>query len=144
MLKERLNELIKEAMLSKDKVRLDTLRSIKTAFLNFETAKNAKQLDDAAEVQILKKLVTSREESIEQFKSAGRFELVEKEEKEVAIIKEFLPAPVKDEDIIEFAKTIISPDLSKKDMGRVVKEVKSKFPSADGKQVAQIVSNLLS
>lgn len=143
MLKENLNAFIKKAMLEKDPVKLETLRSIKTAFMNYETAKNAKPLDDAAEIQILRKMVAQREESIEQYKLAGRTESAEQEMKEVEILNSFLPAPVSKEDIEEFTKTLITPETTKRDMGNVVKAVKTKFPTAEGKLVADIVKNLL-
>lgn len=143
MLKENLNAFIKKAMLEKDQVKLETLRSIKTAFMNYETAKNAKPLDDAAEIQILRKMVAQREESIEQYKLAGRTESAEQEMKEVEILNSFLPAPVSKEDIEEFTKTLITPETTKRDMGNVVKAVKTKFPTAEGKLVADIVKNLL-
>lgn len=142
-MKEQLNDLIKSAMIEKNKVKLETLRAIKTAFLNFETAKNAKPLDEAAEIQILRKLVAQREESIEQFKAAGRLELVEKEEAEIKVLQEFLPKPVDPEEIENFTKTLITPETTKRDMGNIVKEVKSKFPTAEGKVVADIVKNLI-
>lgn len=142
-MKEQLNDLIKSAMIEKNKVKLETLRAIKTAFLNFETAKNAKPLDEAAEIQILRKLVAQREESIEQFKAAGRLELVEKEETEIKVLQEFLPKPVDPEEIENFTKTLITPETTKRDMGNIVKEVKSKFPTAEGKVVADIVKNLI-
>lgn len=143
MLKENLNVLIKEAMLEKNQVKLETLRSIKTAFMNYETARNAKPLDEAAEIQILRKMVAQREESIEQYKLAGRTESAEQEMKEVEILNSFLPAPVSKEDIEEFTKTLITPETTKRDMGNVVKAVKTKFPTAEGKLVADIVKNLL-
>lgn len=143
MLKENLNNLIKEAMLEKNKVKLETLRSIKTAFLNYETAKNAKPLDDAAEIQILRKMVAQREESIEQYKLAGRLESAEQEMKEIEILNSYLPAPVSKEDIKEFVKNLITPETSKRDMGRLVKETKEKFPTAEGKIVADIVKSFI-
>lgn len=143
MLKENLNVFIKKAMLEKDQVRLETLRSIKTAFMNYETAKNAKPLDDAAEIQILRKMVAQREESIEQYKLAGRVESAELEMKEVEILNSFLPAPVSREAIEEFTKTLITPEVTKRDMGNIVKAVKSEFPTAEGKLVADIVKNLI-
>ena len=143
MLKEKLNDLIKAAMLEKNQVKLETLRSIKTAFMNYETAKNAKPLDEAAEIQILRKMVAQREESIEQYKLASRIESAEQEMKEVEILNSFLPAPVSKEDIEEFTKTLITPETTKKDMGNIVKTVKTKFPTAEGKLVADIVKNLL-
>lgn len=143
MLKEKLNELIKEAMISKNKVKLETLRSIKTAFMNYETAKNSKPLDDSAEVQILRKLISSREESVAQYKLAGREDSANSELLEIEIIKSFLPEPVSEEAICNFLAGIVSSDCTMKDMGRLVKEVKSKFPTADGKLVADLVRQSL-
>ena len=143
MLKEKLNDLIKAAMLEKNQIKLETLRSIKTAFMNFETAKNAKPLDEAAEIQILRKMVAQREESIEQYKLAGRIESAEQEMKEVEILNSFLPAPVSKEDIEVFTKTLITSETTKKDMGNIVKTVKAKFPTAEGKLVADIVKSLI-
>ena len=143
MLKEKLNDLIKAAMLEKNQTKLETLRSIKTAFMNYETAKNAKPLDEAAEIQILRKMVAQREESVEQYKLAGRLESAEQEMKEIEILNSYLPAPVSKEDVENFAKTLITPETTKKDMGNIVKTVKTKFPTAEGKLVADIVKNLL-
>lgn len=143
MLKEKLNDLIKAAMLEKNQTKLETLRSIKTAFMNFETAKNAKPLDEAAEIQILRKMVAQREESIEQYKLAGRLESAEQEMKEIEILNSYLPAPVSKEDIENFVKTLITPETTKRDMGNIVKEVKAKFPTAEGKLVADIVKSLI-
>ena len=143
MLKEKLNDLIKAAMLEKNQIKLETLRSIKTAFINYETAKNAKPLDEAAEIQILRKMVAQREESVEQYKLAGRIESAEQEMKEIEILNSYLPAPVSKEDVENFVKTLITPETTKKDMGNIVKTVKTKFPTAEGKLVADIVKNLL-
>ena len=143
MLKEKLNDLIKAAMLEKNQTKLETLRSIKTAFMNFETAKNAKPLDEAAEIQILRKMVEQREESIEQYKLAGRLESAEQEMKEIEILNSYLPAPVSKEDVENFVKTLITPETTKRDMGNIVKEVKAKFPTAEGKLVADIVKSLI-
>ncbi len=143
MLKEKLNDLIKAAMLEKNQTKLETLRSIKTAFMNFETAKNAKPLDEAAEIQILRKMVAQREESIEQYKLAGRLESAEQEMREIEILNSYLPAPVSKEDVENFVKTLITPETTKRDMGNIVKEVKAKFPTAEGKQVADIVKSLI-
>jgi uncharacterized protein YqeY len=143
MLKEKLSDLIKKAMLEKNQIALETFRSVKTAFMNFETAKNAKPLDDAAEIQILRKMVAQREESIEQYKQAGRIESAEQEMEEIKILSSFLPTPVSKEDVENFAKTLVTPEMTKKDMGKLVKEVKEKFPTAEGKLVADVVKNLL-
>lgn len=143
MLKENLNELIKNAMLEKNKTKLETLRAVKTAFLNFETAKNAKPLDEAAEIQLIRKLISQREEARDQFSAAGRVELADKEQAEIDVLTEFLPKPVEPEEIENFVKTLITPETGKKDMGRLVKETKTKFPTAEGKIIADLVKKLL-
>lgn len=144
----KIDELIVEATKNREETRLNVLRSIKAAFLNYKTAKNAKPLDDAAEIQILKKMVSQREESIAMFKESNRDDLVEKEQKEVEIIKEFLPAEVTQaeiERVIEKWKkeNNIENKIPKKSMGLVIKYVKSELPMADGKMTSDIVKNML-
>lgn len=140
----KIDELIIEATKNREETRLNVLRSIKAAFLNYKTAKNAKPLDDAAEIQILKKMVSQREESIAMFKESNRNDLVEKEQKEVEILKEFLPAEVTREEITavleEWMKTNT---LEKKTMGLAIKYIKSKLPMADGKLTSDIVKERL-
>jgi uncharacterized protein YqeY len=144
----KIDELIIEATKNKEELRLNVLRGIKAAFLNYKTAKNAKPLDDTAEIQILKKMVSQREESIIMFKSAGRKDLVEKETEELNILKEFLPAEITQaeiEEVIEKWKkeNNIENKIPKKSMGIVIKYVKSQLPMADGKLTADIVKNML-
>lgn len=144
----KIDELIIEATKNREETRLNVLRSIKAAFLNYKTAKNAKPLDDAAEIQILKKMVSQREESIAMFKESNRDDLVEKEQKEVEIIKEFLPAEVTPEEIKEviekwMRENNIENKIPKKSMGLVIKYVKSELPMADGKLTSDIVKNML-
>lgn len=147
MLNEKINELIKDAMKSKDQVRLETLRSMKAAFLNYQTAKNAKPLDSTAEIQILKKMVSSRKEAIEQYKLAGREDLVVIEADQVKILSEFLPAEVSKEELVSGLSQVYSSTgltNEKKNMGVLIKELKSKYPAADGKLISEIVRESLS
>ena len=72
MIQEKLNELIKEAMKSGDKIRLETLRAIKTAEMEYRTAKNAKPLDESAEIGILRKMVSQREDAAAEYVRGGR------------------------------------------------------------------------
>ena len=69
---ERMDKLIAEAMKNKEMNKVATLRLVKTKMLEFVTAKNAKPLDEAAEMQILKKMATERKESIKIYEDAGR------------------------------------------------------------------------
>ena len=148
MLNTNLNKLIMEAMKSHDNVRLESLRAIKAAFMNWQTSKEhaGKELTEADEIQILKKMVKQREESIEQYNAAGRPELADAELAQVKVIKEFLPAEVTAEQIETTVNFVISTgtlDPVKKNMGAIIKAVKETLPTADGKLVAQIVSNHL-
>lgn len=143
MIKEQINTLIKESMIAKDKTKTEVLRAVKTAFVNYSTQKNAKPLDDAIEIQIIKKMVQQREDTAEQYKNAGRVDLSEIELSEAKILKEFLPAIPSKEDIEVWLENNNYHSIEKKEMGLVIKEVKSNFPAADGKLVAEIVKNLV-
>lgn len=144
MLRENLNELIKNAMLSHDNTRLEVIRSIKTAFTNFE--KEGKELTDADEVKLLLKMFTQREDSIAQYSNAGRRDLVDKESGELAILKEYIPKQPSEEDIAELAKKVISEfegnngrKVEMRDMKAILAEVQKTYPSANGKVVSMVV-----
>ena len=139
---ERLNELIKEAMKSGEKVKLDTLRSIKTAYMEFRTAKNAGPLDNAAEIKILRKMAAQREDAKNEYLGAGRTELAKKEAAEEEIIKSFLPAEVGLDEIIKAASEIVR-EKDMKLMGGYIKALKEKFPTADGKMLSEVVRELM-
>lgn len=143
-----LNKLIMEAMKAHNTVRTETLRAIKTAFMNWETSKEhaGQELTEADKIQIIKKLVKQREESVEQFMAADRIELANEEHKQMVILKEFLPAEITAEDILKCFYDVVGQDgfePIKKNMGVIIKTIKSVFPTADGKLVAQIVQKHL-
>ncbi len=136
----KIDELIGEARKNKQESRLSVLQAIKAAFLNYKTAKNAKPLDDTAEIQIIKKMVSQREESIMLFRKGGREDLATSEETELDILKEFLPAEVgRDEIMAVLEEWMKTNTLEKKTMGLAIKYVKSKLPMADGKLTSDIV-----
>ena len=150
MLKDNLNALIMEAMKNHDagRVRLESLRAIKAAFINWQTSKEhaGKEMTQADEIQVLKKMVKQREESIEQYTAAGRNELANDEREQMNVIKEFLPAEVTAEQVettVNFIITTGTLEPVKKNMGAIIKAVKEVLPTADGKLVAQIVSSHL-
>ena len=147
-MRTELNTLIMEAMKAHDTVRTETLRGIKTAFMNWQTSKEhaGKEMTDADEIQILKKMVKQREESIDQYRSADRNDLANAEADQVAVIKEFLPAEVTAEQIEYVVENIVLSRVIepiKKNMGAIIKAVKETLPTADGKLVAQIVQKHL-
>ena len=147
-MKNELNSLIMQAMKEHNTTRTETLRAIKTAFMNWETSKEhaGQELTEADEIQIIKKLVKQREESVEQFMAAGREELANEEHKQIVVLKEFLPAEATEEDILKCFNDVIGQDgfePIKKNMGIIIKTIKGSLPSADGKLVAQIVQKRL-
>ena len=147
-MKNELNSLIMRAMKEHNTTRTETLRAIKTAFMNWETSKEhaGQELTEADEIQIIKKLVKQREESVEQFMAAGREELANEEHKQMIILKEFLPVEASEKDILECFNDVIGQDgvePIKKNMGIIIKMIKGSLPNADGKLVAQIVQKYL-
>ena len=144
MLSNQIDQLIKEAMLEKDALRTNVLRAIKAKFLEFKTAKNAKPLDEAAEISILNKMVKDREESAMLYSKNERDDLAEAELAEVNVLIEFLPKPVTEEELNNAITEIIANiEPIKKNMGLIIKEVKVKYPQADGKVLAKLVQSRL-
>lgn len=148
-MKNELNSLIMQAMKEHNTSRTETLRAIKTAFMNWQTSKEhaGQELTESDEIQIIKKLVKQREESVEQFIAARRGELVNEEQKQIMVLKEFLPAEATEEDIVRAflqVKAVNGLEPIKKNMGVFVKEIKKALPTADGKLVAMTVQKHLS
>jgi uncharacterized protein YqeY len=148
MIKDILNNLIMESMKAHNSVRTETYRAIKTAFMNWQTAKEnaGKEITKTDEINVLKKMVKQRQESMEQYFAAKRDDLAYAEADQITIIKEFLPEEATEEDITRVflqVKDVNNLEPVKKNMGIFIKEIKNALPSADGKLVAQIVSKNL-
>ncbi|MBD2079541.1 GatB/YqeY domain-containing protein [Leptolyngbya sp. FACHB-17] len=144
-LKDRITEKIKAAMKSQDKVRLETLRSIKKVLLEKEVSvrpSGQHELTEAQEIEALFQVAKQRRDSIEQYTNAKRQDLADKEAAELAIIETFLPAQMSDEEVESAIAQIIAQvgAASAKDMGKVMgvamQQLKGK---ADGKKVQAIV-----
>lgn len=149
-----IDEMILQAMKSDDEVALRTCRLIKSEILKYKTSKGAKPMSDEIELQILKKMATQREDSIKQYSEAGRFDLLVDEENELNFIKKFLPEPVNESQIYEYLidyctvrnwvdESLIKLRIPKKSMGATIKDLKTVFPTADGKMISEIVKNNL-
>ena len=137
-----------ESMKAHNDIRTESLRAIKTAFLNWKTEKEnvGKEPDEASELQMLRKLVKQRQESIEMYNAAGRTDLAEAEAAQINVIKEFLPAEATEEDVLKaFNEVLTDLDIEpvKKNMGAFVKNIKTILPNADGKLVASVVQKQL-
>lgn len=135
-----IDEKIKEAMKAGEKEQLAVYRLIKAKELELKTAKNAKPFDDAAQINMLRKMVKEREDTAKVYEENNRPELAEKELKEAAIIKELLPADVSETDIEAYINKEF-PVITKKEMGFRIKIVKDQFPTADGAVVARLVKS---
>lgn len=153
MLREQMGALIKQSMLDKNTKRTDVLRAIKNEFLVFQTAKNAKPLDDAAEFAILHKMVKQRLDSRDQYIAAGRKDLADNESKEILVLESFLPRGATIEDINKaiyeiilekgWGSTTTGPLIPKKSMGEAIKMVKTKLNNVDSKLLADTIKSIL-
>ena len=142
MIQNQIDGLIKSAMLNKQVSALRAYRAVKTAFMEYKTAKNAKPLDEAAEINIIRKMISAREDAIQQFEAAGRLELAKAEAEEIVYLKPMLPPEVSEEDIRAYAESVII-EKGIQNMGKYVKVLKEKFPTTDGKLISTIVKSLL-
>jgi uncharacterized protein len=147
-LKDRIGEDIKTAMKAKDKIRLETVRSIKKAIIEKEVAlRPLDSLTEAQEIELLAQQAKQRRDSIEQFQKAGREDLAAKESQELAIIETYLPKQVSDEELNTIIDEIIAlvGATSIKDLGKVMGEAMQQLKGkADGKKIQALVKDKLS
>jgi uncharacterized protein YqeY len=145
-LEDRLVEEMKQAMKSGDKLRLSTIRMIRTAVKNKEIEQR-KPLDDEGILRVIQGMVRKSEESVEQFKAGGRMDLVEKETKEIETMKSYLPQPPSREEVLKIIDQTIEETqaTSLKEMGKVMKSLMPKLGGkVDGALVNQWVKERLS
>ncbi len=145
-LTQRINEDLKAAMKSGNKLRLETLRMLRAQIIEFEKKGLDRLMNEDDEMSILMSAAKKRKEAIEIFTKAGRMELVEQETKELEIISEYLPKQLSREDAEKIVENLIkqSGAASIKDMGKVMpsvmKELKGKI---DSKVISEIVKQKL-
>ncbi|MBD2327484.1 GatB/YqeY domain-containing protein [Alkalinema sp. FACHB-956] len=142
---DHISEEIKSAMKAKEKVRLETLRSIKKVLLEKEVSvrpSGQQTLTEEQEMEALMQIAKQRRDAIEQYQAVGRQDLADQEAQELAIIEGFLPQQLTDEEVAQAIDAIIAQvgATSPKDMGKVMgpamQQLKGK---ADGKKVQAIV-----
>ena len=142
MIKEQLPILISETMKAGNKVKLEALRAVKTAFMNWETAKEnvGKSITDAVEISIVSKLVAQYEDTAKQCNDGKHDELVNEALTMAQILKGYLPKPATEEEIVfAFGNIELDVEPIKKNMGVFIKRIKEMLPNADGKLVSQVV-----
>lgn len=145
---DRISEEIKKAMLAKDKVRLDALRSVKKEFIEAKTAKGASdEFTDEKAISILQKMVKQRKESAEIFSAQNREDLSGPEIEQMKVIQEFLPEQLSQEELDTVIQTIIQETgaTSLKEMGKVIGAANKKLAGkAEGRAISETVKRLLS
>lgn len=141
-----INEDLKTAMKAKDEVALRGIRAIKSALLLAKTDGSGQAIDEARELQILQKLVKTRQESLDIYTKNGREELAQVEREEIDVIKRYLPAMM-DEQALEAALVQIIAEVgatSAKDMGKVMGVASKQLAGkADGRMISETVKRLL-
>lgn len=145
-LKDKINEELKSAMKSGDKLRLETIRSVRALILEFEKSGIDRELNPEDEIKMLNTAVKKRREASEIFRAAGKTEMADKEDAEMKILMEFLPKQFTEQEIFdEVAKIASELQATGKEhfpvlMPAVMKSLKGK---ADGKIVRAAVEKAL-
>ncbi len=148
MIHEIVDQKIAEYIKSGQKTELSVWRSIKNEFLLYITSKANAEINEDVEIKILNKMVAQRKDSIEQYKSAGRNDLVDSESKELSILSSLLPKEATEDEIraeVEAFKNEkgVGYVLSMKDMRDVQAFVKKKYANANGAVIANILKSII-
>lgn len=147
-LQNQINQDITHSIKSKDSSSLMVLRMLKAAISNacVQNGNINSELTDDKILSLIRKQISQRQDSVIQFEKAGRNELVENEKNEISILEKYLPAKLSVEEIQILVETAISElgATSKKDLGKVIKNVTEKTQgAADGKTIASVASKML-
>jgi uncharacterized protein len=145
-LSEQITRDIAEAMKAKDPMRLSALRMVKAALMNGDVSKG-RALEEAEAQQVLASLIKQRRDSIEQFGSAGRQDLVDKETAEIGVLERYAPPSASAAELEQAVAAAITETgaTTAKDMGRVMKAVMSALAgkTVDGKAISELVRKKL-
>ena len=146
-LEEKINEKLKVAMKSKDKISLESLRLIKSEILLLKTKSGNSQLNEDDELRLIQKMIKQRKDSANIYDSKGRNDLANSELNQIKIISQFLPKQLAESEIVDIVDKIIV-DLNAsgmKDMGKVMGLASQEMMGkADGKTISSIVKSKLS
>lgn len=145
-IRDQLSADVKAAMIAKDSVKLGALRMLQAAIKNREIDMRPNPITPDEVLAVIKKLVKQRKESIEQFQTAGRQDLVDQETAELKVLEVYLPAQMGREQIEALVVEVIAALGAKtvKDMGPVMKEVIARSGgAADNKVVSEVIKSKL-
>lgn len=144
-LTEKIRADLTAAMKAQEKERLSVIRMLQSAIKN-EQINLGHELADEEAMNVIRKAVKQRQDSIEQYANAGRTELADKERAEMEILRTYLPAEMSDEELESGLREIIvaTGAQSKKDLGKVMKEATARYRGrVDGRKIQEVVSRLL-
>ena len=145
---EDIDELIKESLKNKKTAELKVCRNLKADIMAFKTQKNAPEYTRAVEQNLIKKYVAKMEDAEKQYSQAGREDLATECREELEVLKKLLPKPVEASEIQYYIQDSADYmgwtkgdkiEISKKEMGPVIKFLKEHFPTADGKIISEVV-----
>ena len=145
-LQQKIDQDLKQAMMSKEEIKVSTLRFLKSALKYSAIEKKVDALADADIQQIIQKQIKQRKESIDQFVKAGRKELAEKETQESVILESYLPKQLSDAELDQLVRseTSAAGATSKKDFGRMMKLLTEKLSGkADSKRLSEVLGKIL-
>lgn len=149
MIKEKIDENIKNSLKKGEQVELRVWRSIKTAFKNYEVEKAGNIITDDIEIKIISKLISSHKDSIKEYTNANRMDLVEIEKSELDILLSLVPKEPTDEEIEKEINKFIKDFFTLtnglpptiKNMKDCINYVHKQFPMANGGKISKIYKN---
>jgi uncharacterized protein YqeY len=156
-----IDKLIKLATLEKNGAAKEAFRAIKAELLLNSSAKNPKPEGkficttglnswmenveiNELDLSIIRKLIKEREEQVSMYDANSRKDLADMYREQMKYLKELLPPEISKETIQEYVVTSYPNGFNKKEMGKVIKEVKGVYPTADGKLISEVVKNYIS
>jgi len=144
-LKGEIQEAMKAAMKSGDRLSLSALRLLLSALHN-EEIKERRELSPEEIIKVISSLCKQRQESIEYFRKGGRSDLLEKEQAELAVLRRFLPEALSEEEICSLIRSSIEEVGAKgvQDLGKVMKQIMPKVTGrTEGKRVSELAREIL-
>ena len=137
-----IDKLIKEAMLEKNSAKKEAYRAIKAELLLIQTGsggQKARPVDEIDVVKTVRKLLKEREEQVSMYDANSRKDLADMYREQITYLKELLPLEITEDKIQEAVVTAYPNGYTQKEMGKVIKEIKAIYPTADGKLISEVV-----
>ena len=141
-----IDELIKKAILAKNGSAKEAYRAIKSELLLIQTGcggQKARPTNETDEVKILRKLIKEREEQVSMYEANSRKDLADMYREQMKYLKELLPPEISRDKIQEAVMTAYPNGYTQKEMGKVIKQIKDIYPTADGKVISEVVKELI-